>query len=121
MESDGAITLFQRLENNRNLIYGTYIGDGDSKAYSSVKNCMSYGLLVYINKEECWAHITKRMGTGLETIVENYKGMFCWSSFFSHLCVLKFSNKLILLEFQIMEVISQREILLTALLSIYLS
>ena len=28
MESDGAIALFQRLENNRNLIYGTYIGDG---------------------------------------------------------------------------------------------
>ena len=40
MESDGAMALFQRSENNRNLIYGTYIGDGDSKAYSSVKNSM---------------------------------------------------------------------------------
>ena len=46
---------FQRSENNRNLIYGTYIGDGDSKAYSSVKNSMPYGPLVYINKEECRA------------------------------------------------------------------
>ena len=105
MESDGAMALFQRSENNRNLIYGTYIGDGDSKAYSSVKNSMPYGPLVYINKEECRAHITKRMGTGLRTIVKNYKGMFCWSNFFSHPRVLKFSNKLILPEFQMMVVV----------------
>ena len=59
MESDGAIALFQHSENNRNLIYGTYIGDGDSKANSSVKNSMPYGSLIYINKEECRAHITK--------------------------------------------------------------
>ena len=64
MESDGAMALFQRSENNRNLIYGTYIGDRDSKAYSSVKNSMPYGPLIYI-KEECRAHITKTMGTGL--------------------------------------------------------
>ena len=38
-----------------------------------------YGPLVYINKEECRAHITKRMGTGLRTIVKNYKGMYCMS------------------------------------------
>ena len=61
--------------------------------------------LVYINKEECQAHIKKRMGTGLRTIVKNYKGMFCWSNFFSQLHVLKFSNKLILLEFQMMVVV----------------
>ena len=105
MGSDGAMALFHRSENNRNLIYGTYIGDGDSKAYSSVKNSMPYGPLVFINKEECPAHITKRMGTGLRKIVKNYKDMFCWSNFFSYLRVLKFSNKLILLEFQMMMVV----------------
>ena len=105
MESNGVMALFQRSENNRNLIYGTYIGDGDSKAYSSVKNSMPYGPLVYINKEECRAHILKRMGTGLRTIVKNYKGMCCWSNFFSHPPVLKFSNKLILLEFQMLVVV----------------
>ena len=73
MESDGA--LFQRSENNRNLIYGTYIGGGDSKTYSCVKSSMPYGPLVYINKEECRAYITKRMGTGIWTIVKNYKSM----------------------------------------------
>ena len=71
MESNGASALFQRSENNRNLIYGTYICDGDSKAYSSVKNSMPYGPLIYVNKAECRAHITKRMGTGLRTIVKN--------------------------------------------------
>ena len=77
MKSDGAMALFQRSKNNRNLIYGTYIGDGDSKAYISVKNSMPYGPPVYINKEECQAHIAKRMSTGLRSIVKNYKGMFC--------------------------------------------
>ena len=91
MESDGAMELFHRSGNNRNLIDGTY--------------GMPYGPLVYINKEECRTHITKRMGTGLRTIVKNYKGMFCWSNFFSQPHVLKFSNKLILLEFQIMVVV----------------
>ena len=90
MESDGEMVLFQRSENNRNFIYGTYIGDGDSKAYSSVKNSMPYGPLVYIHKEECPAHITKRMGTGLRTVFKNYKGMFCWSNFLSQPRVLKF-------------------------------
>ena len=58
---------------------GLTFGDGDSKAYSFVKNSMPYGPLVYINKEECLVHITKRMGTGLRTIVKNYKGMSCMS------------------------------------------
>ena len=77
VESDGA--LFQRSENNRNLIYGTYIGGGESKTYSSVKSSMPYGPLVYINKEECRAHITKGMGTGIRTIVKKHKSMSCMS------------------------------------------
>ena len=36
-----------------------------------------YGPLVYINKEEYRAYITKGMGTGLRTIVKNCKVMFC--------------------------------------------
>ena len=82
MESDGAMALFQRSENNRNLIY--YIEDGDSKAYSSVKNSMPYGPIVYINKEECWPHITKRMGTGLRMIVKNYTKVCFFGQISSH-------------------------------------
>ena len=104
MELDGTMALFQRLKNNSNLIYGTYIGDADSKAYSFVKNSVPYKPPVFINKEKCRAHITKRLDTRLRTVVKNYKGMFYWSNFFSHPSVLKFSNKLILLEFQMMVV-----------------
>ena len=51
MESDGAMALFQRSENNRNLIYGTCIGYGDSKAYSSVKTAGLMGLSVTLIKK----------------------------------------------------------------------
>ena len=70
-----------------------------------LKTVCLMGLSFIFNKEECRTHITKRMGTGLRTIVKNYKGMFCWSNFFSQPRVLKFSNKLILLEFQMMVVV----------------
>ena len=73
METDGVISFFERSIENRNLIYKTYIGDGDSKANSTAQKSMPYGPLVFIKKEECKAHITKRMGTGLRTIVRNFK------------------------------------------------
>ena len=56
MESDGAIALSQCLENKRNFIYGTYIGDGDSKAYNSVKNSIPYGPL---NGIKVWVFLKK--------------------------------------------------------------
>ena len=73
MELDGTIALFERSMQYRKLIYKTYIGDGDSKAYSAVCNSMPFGPLVYITKEECSAHIIKGMGTGLRTIIKNNK------------------------------------------------
>ena len=71
MESDGAIALFERSVQYRKLIYKTYIGDD---CYSAVGNSIPYGPLVYITKEQCSAHIIKRMGTSLRTIVKNNKG-----------------------------------------------
>ena len=59
MESDGAIALFECSVQFRKSVYKTYIGDGDSKAYSAVCNSMPYRPLVYITKEECSAHIIK--------------------------------------------------------------
>ena len=63
MESEGAVEIFARSVEARNLIYKTYVGDGDSKVYSAVRYSMPYGPLIYIVKEECKSHITKRMGT----------------------------------------------------------
>ena len=71
MESEGVIEMFARSVEFRNLIYKTYVGDGDSKAYSAVRDSMPYGPLIYIVKEKCEAHVTKRMRTGLRSIVKN--------------------------------------------------
>ena len=37
METEGVMRIFQRSENERNLQYTEYFGDGDSKAYAEVK------------------------------------------------------------------------------------
>ena len=37
METEGVMHIFQRSENERNLQYTEYFGDGDSKAYAEVK------------------------------------------------------------------------------------
>ena len=71
----GAVEIFARSAEARNHIYKTYVGDGDSKSYSVVRDSMPYGSLIYIVKEECKSHVTKRMGTGLQSIVKNYKGI----------------------------------------------
>ena len=75
MESEGAVEVFARSAEARNLIYKTYVGDGDSKAYSAVRDSMPYEPLIYIEKEKCNSHITKSMGTDLRSIVKNYKGI----------------------------------------------
>lgn len=54
-----------------------YIGNGDSKAYSAIINRLPYGGDMVVNKEKCRTHITKHMGSGLRTIVKNYKGAYC--------------------------------------------
>ena len=61
MESDEAVALFQRSENNRNLIYGTYVGDGDSKASVLLKTVCLMGLsfiLIKKNVEHIPANIS---------------------------------------------------------------
>ena len=78
MEADGALALFKRSQSKLGLTYKTYIGDGDSKSYSTVAKAMPYGLLVHIAEEECVAHITKRMGSGLRGIVKRCKGIIIY-------------------------------------------
>ena len=75
MESEGAVEIFARSVEASNLIYKTHVGDGDSKAYSTVRDRMPYGPLIYTVKEEYKSHLTKRMGTDLRSILKNYKGI----------------------------------------------
>ena len=51
MEADGALTLFKRSQSKLGLTYKTYIGDGDSKSYSTVGKAMPYGPLIHIAKQ----------------------------------------------------------------------
>ena len=59
MESEGAVEIFARSVETKNLIYKTYVGDGDSKAYSAVRDSIPYGPLIYVVKEECKSHNQK--------------------------------------------------------------
>lgn len=72
------MVLFERLIEEQKLYKKsckTYIDDGDNETYSVVVNSLPYGgggTDVFVNKEECHAHITKNIGTGLRTLVKNY-------------------------------------------------
>ena len=72
MEAAGAKILYQR-SLTRGLHYIPFIGDRDSKAYSAVTQDQLYGPNVYILKEECVSHVTKRMGTGLRALLKDHK------------------------------------------------
>ncbi|KAK3703836.1 hypothetical protein QZH41_012449, partial [Actinostola sp. cb2023] len=74
MEAAGAKVLYQRSIAARGLRYIPFIGDGDSKSYTAVCTSQPYGPSVFIPKEECVAHVTKRMGTGLRALLKEYKG-----------------------------------------------
>ena len=74
MEAEGALRIYQQSEEKRKLRYIPYVGDGDSKSYARVRNAAPYGPAVFIDKEDCIAHVTKRMGSNLRSIITKYKG-----------------------------------------------
>ena len=65
MESDGVIEMYRRSVNNYSIRYNPLIGDGDSSAYATIDRERPYGDTVFVRKEECVNHVTKRMGTNL--------------------------------------------------------
>ena len=74
MEAEGAVRIYLRSEEKRELRYMPYVGDGDSKGYARVQYAKPYGSAVEIEKEECIAHVIKRMGSNLRVTVQKYKG-----------------------------------------------
>ncbi|GBM28855.1 hypothetical protein AVEN_43574-1 [Araneus ventricosus] len=65
MESVGAYRIFERSQSSHQLLYTDYYGDGDSKAYETVKEIYDD---TTINKLECIGHIQKRVGTRLRKL-----------------------------------------------------
>lgn len=69
MEADGAVAIFSRSKDRNNVKYAEFLGDGDSKAYSTVKERCNPDLV----KLECTGHIQKRMGKALMNCVTDHK------------------------------------------------
>ena len=72
METEGVKRIFQRSENERNLQYTEYFGDGDSKAYAEVENVYDG---IHVEKTECVGHVQKRVGTALRKLKKENKGI----------------------------------------------
>ena len=64
MEVEGAKRMFARSIANRNVRYMKYLGDGDSKAYLSVKDTYED----VVEKYDCVGHYQKRVGTRLRKL-----------------------------------------------------
>ena len=98
MESSSVLQMYKRSEEIHGLRYIPFIGDGDCSSFSAVEKEMPYGPLVDIPKAECTNHVTKRMGSGLRRLLQNYKGKILKSShgkngIKSSLVVKKFSRE----------------------------
>lgn len=65
MEVEGAKRIFKRSIESRKVRYMEYYGDGDSKAYSTVKETYAPDL---VKKRECVGHYQKRVGTRLRAL-----------------------------------------------------
>ena len=70
MEPEAAKTIWGRSTLKRKLCYNTFIGDGDSKSYTQVCQMNPYDSLP-IHKEECLAHVVKRIKKTLCRIKKN--------------------------------------------------
>lgn len=68
MEVAGVTKIYERSVVENQVRYTNYLGDGDSKAFETVKNLKPYGDEVVISKLECVGHIQKRMGGRLRRL-----------------------------------------------------
>ncbi|GFV66863.1 hypothetical protein TNCV_4258381 [Trichonephila clavipes] len=67
-ETVGMVRIFQRSLSHRSVRYTSYIGDGDSKTFSSITASNPYGEDITVSKIECVGHVQKRMGTRLRKL-----------------------------------------------------
>ena len=74
MEPDGTQVIFRRSQEKHNLRYVKFLGDGDCKSYSNLKNADPpiYDN-IEIEKLECCGHVQKRMGRQLMNKVQEMK------------------------------------------------
>ena len=68
MEVEGTKIFWFGSVKDLKLCYTTYIGNGDSKAFSSVRDFKPYGPNIEIVKQECVGHVQNRLGTALKKL-----------------------------------------------------
>ncbi|GFW50802.1 uncharacterized protein TNCV_3590841 [Trichonephila clavipes] len=59
METVGMVRIFQRSLSHRSVRYTSYIGDGDSKTFSSITASNPYGEDITVSKIECVGDVQK--------------------------------------------------------------
>ena len=74
METAGALIIFKCSQDLNHLQCTFYLGDGDSSAFSTVKQAFPYGQDIEFRKLECVGHIQKRFGTHLHKLLQDHKG-----------------------------------------------
>ncbi|GFX81891.1 uncharacterized protein TNCV_2570911 [Trichonephila clavipes] len=74
MEVAGALSVFQRSQSLYNVRYTKYLGDGDSKAFTSIVENKVYGDYCSVEKLECIGDVMKRMGTRLRRLKTKMRG-----------------------------------------------
>ena len=72
MEPAAATLIWSRSVQKRKLCYTTFIGDGDSKSFQKVSDMNPYNDTP-IRKEECLAHVSKRLKKALCKVKKNTK------------------------------------------------
>ena len=75
MESTAALEIWKRSITKYQLVYGTYIGDGDSSSFRNVQKSDPYNGEVVIRKEECLGHVQKRLKKHLQNSSTHSKGI----------------------------------------------
>ena len=75
MESSAAVEIWNRSLENHNLVYGTYIGDGDSSSYKNLVKSNPYNGMATVRKEECLGHVQKILKRRLRKTTKFYKGL----------------------------------------------
>ncbi|GFW34573.1 uncharacterized protein TNCV_139501 [Trichonephila clavipes] len=68
MEVAGALSIFQRSQSLYNVRYTKYLGDGDSKAFTSIVENKVYGDHCSVEKLECIGHVMKKNGDTSSTL-----------------------------------------------------
>ena len=61
MEPAAAVDIWKKSISKYNLMYSTYLGDGDSYSFKRLKESNPYNGHVTISKEECLGHVQKRL------------------------------------------------------------